>query len=184
MSIEHHHHHNHRHLHEQLSPGNLQTTSSINSNTSSSSALSTNSSNLSNGNSNHLQIGDSHAPHHHHHHNNHTQPPPSPPLSNLDLEQLPANVRFELDQLELELLEGDITQKGYDKKRAKLLANYLSTIDESVVSSSSSSLKTNGTSEKSVTKIIKENSFHLNCKKFYIMFILRGPLFEIRYRYP
>jgi len=166
MSIEHHHHH--RHLHEQLSPGNLQTTSSINSNTSSSSALSTNSSNLSNGNSNHLQIGDGHAPHHHHH--QHTQPPPSPPLSNLDLEQLPASVRFELDQLELELLEGDITQKGYDKKRAKLLANYLSTIDESVVSSSSSSLKTNGTSEKSVTKIIKENSFHLNCKNLYILF--------------
>lgn len=39
-------------------------------------------------------------------------------------ELLPSSVRFELDQLELELLEGDITQKGYDKKRAKLLMPY------------------------------------------------------------
>lgn len=47
----------------------------------------------------------------------------SPGLSNLansfqelKLETLPAHVKFELDQLELELLEGDITQKGYDKR--------------------------------------------------------------------
>ena len=132
MSIE------HRHLHEHLPPGNLQTTSSINSNassTSSSSALSTNSSNLSNGSS-----------------GNNNNVPPSPPLSNLEHDNLPPNVRFELDQLELELIEGDITQKGYDKKRAKLLANYLTTIDE--ISSS----------EKSATK--SENSFNLNCKLF------------------
>ena len=125
MSIE----HQHRHLHE-----HLQTTSSINSNassTSSSSALSTNSSNLSNGTNN---------------------VPPSPPLSNIEHDNLPPNVRFELDQLELELIEGDITQKGYDKKRAKLLASYLTTIDE--ISSS----------EKSASK--KENSFNLNCKLF------------------
>ena len=41
------------------------------------------------------------------------------------VDQLPSNIRFELDQLELELLEGDLTQKGYDKKKAKLLAPYL-----------------------------------------------------------
>lgn len=48
-----------------------------------------------------------------------------PPISSLNLDLLPSNVKFELDQLELELLEGDITQKGYDKKRAKLIEPYL-----------------------------------------------------------
>lgn len=43
----------------------------------------------------------------------------------IQLDHLPTNVRFELDQLELELLEGDLTQKGYDKKKARLLAPYL-----------------------------------------------------------
>ncbi len=42
---------------------------------------------------------------------------------NYDL--LSTNVRTELDQLELELLEGDITQKGYEKKKAKLLAPFM-----------------------------------------------------------
>ncbi|XP_058517505.1 disco-interacting protein 2 homolog A isoform X4 [Ochotona princeps] len=38
---------------------------------------------------------------------------------------LPAEVRESLAELELELSEGDITQKGYEKKRAKLLARYM-----------------------------------------------------------
>ncbi|XP_062827042.1 disco-interacting protein 2 homolog B isoform X4 [Anolis carolinensis] len=37
---------------------------------------------------------------------------------------LPREVREQLAELELELSEGDITQKGYEKKRAKLLAPY------------------------------------------------------------
>ncbi|XP_037380727.1 disco-interacting protein 2 homolog A isoform X3 [Talpa occidentalis] len=37
---------------------------------------------------------------------------------------LPAELRESLAELELELSEGDITQKGYEKKRAKLLAGY------------------------------------------------------------
>ncbi|XP_041435189.1 disco-interacting protein 2 homolog A isoform X7 [Xenopus laevis] len=41
------------------------------------------------------------------------------------LESLPAEVRECLAELELELSEGDITQKGYEKKRAKLLARYI-----------------------------------------------------------
>ncbi|XP_041432382.1 disco-interacting protein 2 homolog A isoform X5 [Xenopus laevis] len=41
------------------------------------------------------------------------------------LESLPAEVRESLAELELELSEGDITQKGYEKKRAKLLARYI-----------------------------------------------------------
>ncbi|XP_040395576.1 disco-interacting protein 2 homolog B isoform X1 [Cygnus olor] len=38
---------------------------------------------------------------------------------------LPREVREQLAELELELSEGDITQKGYEKKRAKLLAPYV-----------------------------------------------------------
>ncbi|XP_054237193.1 disco-interacting protein 2 homolog A isoform X4 [Indicator indicator] len=38
---------------------------------------------------------------------------------------LPPEVRESLAELELELSEGDITQKGYEKKRAKLLARYI-----------------------------------------------------------
>ena len=84
------------------------TTSSINSNTSSSSSSSSSSSTALSTNSltNNADANTNLNPH------------------------LPAHMRFELDQLELELLEGDITQKGYDKKKAKLLANYLSTTNE------------------------------------------------------
>ncbi|KAM4701610.1 disco-interacting protein 2 homolog B [Discoglossus pictus] len=42
-----------------------------------------------------------------------------------DLSALPKEVREQLAELELELSEGDITQKGYEKKRAKLLAPYI-----------------------------------------------------------
>ncbi|CAL9689779.1 unnamed protein product [Knipowitschia caucasica] len=38
---------------------------------------------------------------------------------------VPAEVREKLAELELELSEGDITQKGYEKKRSKLLAPYI-----------------------------------------------------------
>ncbi|XP_035379521.1 disco-interacting protein 2 homolog A isoform X3 [Electrophorus electricus] len=38
---------------------------------------------------------------------------------------LPAEVREKLAELELELSEGDITQKGYEKKRGKLLAPFI-----------------------------------------------------------
>ncbi|XP_039963154.1 disco-interacting protein 2 isoform X1 [Bactrocera tryoni] len=38
---------------------------------------------------------------------------------------LPADVREKLAELDLELSEGDITQKGYEKKRAKLLQPFL-----------------------------------------------------------
>ncbi|XP_069330974.1 disco-interacting protein 2 homolog A isoform X5 [Eulemur rufifrons] len=43
----------------------------------------------------------------------------------LEAASLPAEVREGLAELELELSEGDITQKGYEKKRAKLLARYI-----------------------------------------------------------
>ncbi len=58
------------------------------------------------------------------------------------LDQLPTNIRFELDQLELEFLEGDLTQKGYDKKKARLLAAYLTDLPiiSSLASGSSSTI--------------------------------------------
>ncbi|KAK6471199.1 disco-interacting protein 2-like protein B isoform X1 [Huso huso] len=43
----------------------------------------------------------------------------------VDLSILPKDVRDSLSELDLELSEGDVTQKGYEKKRAKLLAPYV-----------------------------------------------------------
>ncbi|XP_059417074.1 disco-interacting protein 2 homolog B-A-like [Carassius carassius] len=45
--------------------------------------------------------------------------------SGVDVSALPQEVREQLAELDLELSEGDITQKGYEKKRAKVLAPYL-----------------------------------------------------------
>jgi len=43
----------------------------------------------------------------------------------MDLLSLPLEVRAKIAELDLELSEGDITQKGYEKKKAKLLSPYL-----------------------------------------------------------
>uniref|UniRef100_A0A674BUK8 Disco-interacting protein 2 homolog Ba n=1 Tax=Salmo trutta TaxID=8032 RepID=A0A674BUK8_SALTR len=43
----------------------------------------------------------------------------------VDFSGIPKELRDHLAELELELSEGDITQKGYEKKRAKLLAPFL-----------------------------------------------------------
>ncbi|XP_063240398.1 disco-interacting protein 2 isoform X7 [Bacillus rossius redtenbacheri] len=44
---------------------------------------------------------------------------------NIDISKLPEDVRDKLAELDLELSEGDITQKGYEKKRTRLLAPYV-----------------------------------------------------------
>uniref|UniRef100_A0A3B3CIE2 Disco interacting C n=1 Tax=Oryzias melastigma TaxID=30732 RepID=A0A3B3CIE2_ORYME len=46
-------------------------------------------------------------------------------MADRDPHALPAEVRTKLAELELELSEGDITQKGYEKKRSKLIGTYL-----------------------------------------------------------
>uniref|UniRef100_A0A3Q2WJN2 Disco interacting C n=1 Tax=Haplochromis burtoni TaxID=8153 RepID=A0A3Q2WJN2_HAPBU len=46
-------------------------------------------------------------------------------MADRDPVPLPAEVRAKLAELELELSEGDITQKGYEKKRSKLIGAYL-----------------------------------------------------------
>jgi hypothetical protein len=45
-------------------------------------------------------------------------------LDDIDLDKLSPNVRNKLAQLELELSEGFITEKGYNKKREQLLKQY------------------------------------------------------------
>ncbi|KAF7233799.1 hypothetical protein EG68_12436 [Paragonimus skrjabini miyazakii] len=45
-------------------------------------------------------------------------------MDNLDPSHLPFEVRSKLAELELELSEGDITEKGYQKKKSKLLAPF------------------------------------------------------------
>ncbi|XP_040000350.1 disco-interacting protein 2 homolog C isoform X3 [Xiphias gladius] len=45
-------------------------------------------------------------------------------MADRDPVPLPAEVRARLAELELELSEGDITQKGYEKKRSKLIGAY------------------------------------------------------------
>ncbi|XP_057672541.1 disco-interacting protein 2 isoform X8 [Diorhabda carinulata] len=44
---------------------------------------------------------------------------------NIDISKLPEDVRDKLAELDLELSEGDITQKGYEKKRTRLLTPYI-----------------------------------------------------------
>jgi len=48
----------------------------------------------------------------------------------LDINKLPSDVRDKLAELDLELSEGDITDKGYAKKRAKLLAPFISNLTD------------------------------------------------------
>ena len=60
-------------------------------------------------------------------------------MSSASYMHLPPNVRFELDQLELEWLEGDLTQKGYEKKKNKLLAPYSGLLNSSSVAEANSS---------------------------------------------
>uniref|UniRef100_A0A8C7S208 DMAP1-binding domain-containing protein n=1 Tax=Oncorhynchus mykiss TaxID=8022 RepID=A0A8C7S208_ONCMY len=51
----------------------------------------------------------------------------------VDFSGIPKEVRDHLAELELELSEGDITQKGYEKKRAKLLGPFLPQITSVVL---------------------------------------------------
>ena len=46
-------------------------------------------------------------------------------MDRIDVRALPVEIRAKLAELDLELSEGDITQKGYDKKRQRLLSPYI-----------------------------------------------------------
>ncbi|VDP53003.1 unnamed protein product [Soboliphyme baturini] len=45
-------------------------------------------------------------------------------MADVDVSQLPWEVREQLAQLDLELSEGDITTKGYEKKRYQLISKF------------------------------------------------------------
>ena len=46
-------------------------------------------------------------------------------MDRIDVRAFPVDIRAKLAELDLELSEGDITQKGYDKKRQRLLSPYI-----------------------------------------------------------
>ena len=50
---------------------------------------------------------------------------PAPPPRSPYCVELPEDVVDKIAELDLELSEGDITQKGYEKKKTKLLAPFL-----------------------------------------------------------
>ena len=69
-------------------------------------------------------------------------PGPPAPTPSPHCVELPEDVVDKIAELDLELSEGDITQKGYEKKRAKLLEPFLrkNEITKSKVNGNGSSL--------------------------------------------
>ncbi|ELT90261.1 hypothetical protein CAPTEDRAFT_205040 [Capitella teleta] len=55
---------------------------------------------------------------------------------NIDVSKLPSEIRGKLAELDLELSEGDITQKGYEKKKHRLLSPYAPSTPTAQASSS------------------------------------------------
>ncbi|KAI6179395.1 Dip2a protein [Aphelenchoides besseyi] len=46
-------------------------------------------------------------------------------VDHLDISKLPSHIQIKLSQLELELSEGDLTEKGFNKRKTQLLRDYL-----------------------------------------------------------
>ena len=67
-------------------------------------------------------------------------PCPPAPTPSPHCVELPEDVVDKIAELDLELSEGDITQKGYEKKKAKLLAPYLPKEKDSKSKSNGASL--------------------------------------------
>uniref|UniRef100_A0A914QYV0 DMAP1-binding domain-containing protein n=1 Tax=Panagrolaimus davidi TaxID=227884 RepID=A0A914QYV0_9BILA len=79
----------------------------------------------------------------------------------VDISKLPAEVREQLAQLELELSEGDITEKGFKKKRDKLLQPYLGNKKiEKVNGADSSSPSTNAQRRRQRRLTRNESRYH------------------------
>ncbi|VDM92221.1 unnamed protein product [Litomosoides sigmodontis] len=75
-----------------------------------------------------------------------------------DVSSLPSGVRERLAQLDLELSEGDITQKGYDKKRHSLLEPYLQIKRDGNKATSSPSTRAQRKHQRRLTR--DESRFH------------------------
>uniref|UniRef100_A0AAF5RWK5 DMAP1-binding domain-containing protein n=1 Tax=Wuchereria bancrofti TaxID=6293 RepID=A0AAF5RWK5_WUCBA len=76
----------------------------------------------------------------------------------IDISSLPSDVRERLAQLDLELSEGDITQKGYDKKKQLLLGPYLRIKRDGNKAASSPSTKAQRKHQRRLTR--DESRFH------------------------
>ncbi|VDP19465.1 unnamed protein product, partial [Onchocerca flexuosa] len=76
----------------------------------------------------------------------------------IDISSLPSDIRERLAQLDLELSEGDITQKGYDKKRQLLLGPYLRTQKDGNKAVSSPSTRAQRKHQRRLTR--DESRFH------------------------
>ncbi|VIO95952.1 Disco-interacting protein 2 homolog, putative [Brugia malayi] len=76
----------------------------------------------------------------------------------IDISSLPSDVRERLAQLDLELSEGDITQKGYDKKKQLLLGPYLRIKKDGNKVASSPSTKAQRKHQRRLTR--DESRFH------------------------
>ncbi|KAM3720991.1 Disco-interacting protein [Dirofilaria immitis] len=76
----------------------------------------------------------------------------------IDVLSLPSDIRERLAQLDLELSEGDITQKGYDKKRQLLLGPYLRIQKDGNKAASSPSARTQRKHQRRLTR--DESRFH------------------------
>ncbi|VDK81512.1 unnamed protein product [Onchocerca ochengi] len=79
-------------------------------------------------------------------------------VDTIDISSLPSDVRERLAQLDLELSEGDITQKGYDKKRQLLLGPYLRTQRDGNKAASSPSTRAQRKHQRRLTR--DESRFH------------------------
>ncbi|VDD87782.1 unnamed protein product [Enterobius vermicularis] len=79
-------------------------------------------------------------------------------MGDIDLVRLPSEVREHLAQLDLELSEGDITQKGYDKKRQLLLAPYIQAQANGNKGTASPSTKAHKRHQRRLTR--DESRFH------------------------
>ncbi|XP_030343114.1 disco-interacting protein 2 homolog A isoform X6 [Strigops habroptila] len=82
----------------------------------------------------------------------------------LEAVPLPPEVRESLAELELELSEGDITQKGYEKKRAKLLANGNIPLVQGVDPSLQAENRVSGSSQATTTGVKQQKSRSTNSR--------------------
>ncbi|KHN79093.1 Disco-interacting protein 2 -like protein B-A [Toxocara canis] len=79
-------------------------------------------------------------------------------VADVEMLRLPSDVRERLAQLELELSEGDITQKGYDKKRQQLLAPFVNSQTNGGKATASPKTKAHRRHQRRLTR--DESRFH------------------------
>lgn len=76
--------------------------------------------------------------------------------------QLPSEIRIKLAELEVELSEGDITEKGYQKKKSKLLAPYVRGQGSGVTASTHNSISVQNTFGITLPPSLRNGDSHYN----------------------